>query len=108
MNQAIEDLICNQFGDETWERIKAGAKVDIPVFISNAPYPDEITFWLVVAASDVLDTPAENILEDFGEYCRMQMFSSCILMGSYAERRQCGGLGCEQAHGSGLVLGRLL
>jgi hypothetical protein len=31
-------------------------------------YPDEITYKLVGAASEVLNTPAEQILEAFGEY----------------------------------------
>ena len=47
------------------ELIKAG--VDVEVFMSNEGYPDEITYSLVAAASEVLRTPAEQILAWLGE-----------------------------------------
>lgn len=68
VNKAIEGLVCSQFGEPVWEQIKAQAGVDEEGFISHDPYPDKITYALVAAASQVLNTPANQLLEAFGEY----------------------------------------
>lgn len=68
VNKAIEDLVCNKFDEQTWERIKAKANVDIDVFIANEAYPDELTYRLVGAATEVLTLPADQLLEAFGEH----------------------------------------
>lgn len=68
VNKAIEGLVTEQFGEETWTRILAEAGVDGAGFIGMDPYPDEVTYALVGAASRVLETPADALLEAFGEY----------------------------------------
>ena len=68
VNKAVEEMVRMHHGEETWEQIKSKAGVDVDVFISNEGYPDEITYKLVEAASEVLDTPAEAILEAFGHH----------------------------------------
>ena len=68
VNKAIADLVCSGFGADKWETIKGRADVDIDFFISNESYPDEVTYRLVGAASEVLELPAEKILEVFGEH----------------------------------------
>ncbi|RME01451.1 MAG: heme NO-binding protein [Deltaproteobacteria bacterium] len=68
VNQAIEDLVRHEFGAETWKRIKAKAGVEVEVFIGMEAYPDEITYDLVRAASEVLGLSAAEILEAFGTY----------------------------------------
>ncbi len=68
VNKAIEQMVCGAHGPETWKRIKADADVDAEGFISNQPYPDEMTYRLVAAASNALDTPQEDILRAFGEH----------------------------------------
>ena len=68
VNKAIEDLICNRFGDEAWERIKRRAGLEMDSFISMEGYPDELTYELVGAASEELGIPGEELLEAFGEY----------------------------------------
>lgn len=68
VNKAIEGMVREGYGETTWQRVKAEAGVDIEGFISNQPYPDEITYRLVAGASAVLATPAEDILKAFGEY----------------------------------------
>ena len=35
VNRAIEGLVVENYGDNVWEEIKAKAKIDIDVFISN-------------------------------------------------------------------------
>jgi hypothetical protein len=68
VNNAIEELVTTNFGEDKWEAIKAKAGVDVDVFIGNEGYPDDITFKLVGAASEVLGLPAEQILIAFGEH----------------------------------------
>lgn len=68
VNKAIEDLVVSNFGDETWDCIKKKAGVDVEAFISNEGYPDEVTYQLVGAASEVLGMSAENVLVAFGEH----------------------------------------
>lgn len=68
VNKAIEDLVVSNFGEDKWEAIKAKAGVDVEVFVSNEAYPDDITYNLVGAASEVLATPARDILIAFGEH----------------------------------------
>jgi hypothetical protein len=57
VNKGVEDLVVSNFGEEKWELIKSKAAVDVDVFISNEGYPDEITYKLVGAASEVMGTP---------------------------------------------------
>lgn len=68
VNKAIEDLVCIRFGKESWDAIKRKADMDIEVFVSMDAYPDDVTYKLVGAASEVLGLPAETLLEAFGEY----------------------------------------
>ncbi len=68
VNRGIEELVCTQFGEATWEAIKEKAGLDIDVFISMDPYSDAITYQLVQAASHVLGLTPETILITFGEY----------------------------------------
>lgn len=68
VNKAIEDLVCSSHGVETWGRIKSKAGVDIEVFVSSEGYPDELTYNLVGAASEVLGISSEEALHAFGEH----------------------------------------
>lgn len=68
VNKAVEDMVCMHHGEAVWEQIKAKAGVDVEVFMSNEGYPDEITYSLVAAASEILKLPADRILEGFGEH----------------------------------------
>jgi hypothetical protein len=68
VNKAVVDLVVNKFGQDTWTAIKKKAGVDIDVFVSMDGYPDDITYRLVGAASEVLGIPPEKVLEAFGEY----------------------------------------
>ena len=68
VNKAVEGLVISNYGEETWEKIKQKAGVDVEVFISNDPYPDNMTYDLLIAASEVLDAPAEDLLRLLGHY----------------------------------------
>jgi hypothetical protein len=68
VNKAVVDLVVSKFGQDTWNAIKKKAEVDNDVFVSMDAYPDDITYRLVGAASEVLKIPPEAVLEAFGEY----------------------------------------
>ena len=68
VNKAIEDLVCARFGEESWEAIRRKADIDIEVFVCMDAYPDDVTYKLVGAASEVLGLSMEELLETFGEY----------------------------------------
>ena len=68
VNKAVEDLVVSTHGAEKWEAIKTKAGVDVSVFISNEPYPDDVTYELVGAACDVLGASSRDILIAFGEH----------------------------------------
>lgn len=68
VNRALEELIRNGYGDDAWEAIKVRAGVDIEVFIRMDAYPDDLTYRLVGAASEVLAKPTDDLLRAFGEY----------------------------------------
>jgi hypothetical protein len=68
VNKAIEELVVTHFGEDQWELIKKKASVDVEVFVSNEAYPDEMTYDLVSAASEVLGKSASAILVAFGEH----------------------------------------
>ncbi|MHC4850985.1 MAG: heme NO-binding domain-containing protein [Planctomycetota bacterium] len=68
VNKAVEDLVTTRFGTHAWEDIAKRAGVEDVGFISIDPYPDEITYALLAAASRVLETPVEQLLEDLGEH----------------------------------------
>ena len=68
VNKAVEELVVTNFGEDQWEAIKLKAGVDVDAFISNEGYPDEMTYALVGAATEILGIPAEQILVAFGEH----------------------------------------
>ncbi|XP_063229104.1 guanylate cyclase soluble subunit beta-1 [Bacillus rossius redtenbacheri] len=75
VNYALELLVVKTFGEETWEKIKKNADVCMDgQFLVRQLYDDEITYNLVTAAVDVLQIPANDILELFGkmffEFCQ--------------------------------------
>lgn len=68
VNKAVEDMVIMHHDEDTWERIKEKAGVDVEVFIGNESYSDDITYQLVGAASEILNLPADKILLAFGEH----------------------------------------
>ena len=66
VNRAMEDMVVDGWGEAAWERVKARAGVDVEVFVGTQAYPDDVTYGLVGAASEVLALPAVEVLERFG------------------------------------------
>ncbi|OWY20095.1 heme NO-binding protein [Sphingobacteriales bacterium UPWRP_1] len=68
VNKAIEDLVKINYGIEAWENIKEKSRTEIDFFISNEPYPDEVTYKLAIAAAEELSITVEQVLIAFGEF----------------------------------------
>lgn len=68
VNQAVEDFVRQGFGDAAWKQIRDNAGLDVEMFVSMNSYPDEVTYKLVQAATEVLNLDAARILEAFGEH----------------------------------------
>lgn len=66
VNRALQQLVSARCGDEVWQKICKRAAVDDEVFVRMDFYPDEITQRLLAAASDELNMPAAQLLEEFG------------------------------------------
>ncbi|PON19691.1 hypothetical protein C2W62_01480 [Candidatus Entotheonella serta] len=62
VNKAIAELVCDRYGEETWDIIKEKADVDIDAFISMDSYDDEVSYKLVGATSEVLGLSPEQVL----------------------------------------------
>ena len=68
VNKAVGDLVCSRFGERAWAEIRERAGVGVGGFVSMDSYPDDVTYRLVEAASEVLGTPVQALLEAFGEH----------------------------------------
>jgi len=68
VNRAVCDLVCRNFDEATWLRIKARSGVAVDVFLSMETYPDDVTVALVMAAAQELDVTPTAVLELFGEH----------------------------------------
>lgn len=68
VNRGIEDLVCNNFGEEIWDEILEEANLDVEIFLSMEQYDDSVTYALVAAASKVLNISQDDVLITFGEY----------------------------------------
>ena len=68
VNRALQQLVRSQCGERVWDEIRAKAGVDHEVFMRMDSYPDEITYRLVAAASEVLAMPVDGMLREFGRY----------------------------------------
>ncbi|XP_055923667.1 guanylate cyclase soluble subunit beta-1 [Eupeodes corollae] len=75
VNYALELLVLKHFGESIWEQIKKKAMVSMEgQFLVRQIYDDEITYNLIGAAVEILNIPADDILELFGktffEFCQ--------------------------------------
>jgi hypothetical protein len=68
VNQAVKELVLASAGETAWAAVIERSEVRIDPFLAMQPYPDDVTSRLVVACSEVLDRPAEEVLRSFGRY----------------------------------------
>lgn len=67
INEAMRRLVSESSGAEAWSEIADRAEVP-ESFAGMSYYDDDVTYALVGAASEVLGTPADDLLRDFGHY----------------------------------------
>ena len=68
VNQAIEAMVTERFGENAWQRVRERAGVADPVFVTMKQYPDATTYALVGAISAETGTDAPALLRAFGRY----------------------------------------
>lgn len=68
INRAVEELVRGRFGDAAWESVRREAGVDATPFVAMESYPDEVTFRLVEAASQVLGISPAQVFGAVGEH----------------------------------------
>jgi hypothetical protein len=68
VNKAIQDLVINGFGEQTWLEICEMSGFDEEDFVGMEPYPDSLTYTLVANISKKTGLDSSKILELFGEH----------------------------------------
>ena len=68
INQAIQDLVIQNYGKETWSLIKSDAHVKVPFFQALVNYDDQVTYDLIKSTSLILEMPQKEVLEAFGYF----------------------------------------
>ena len=68
VNRSFEELVVERWGQATWEAVCAKAGVDVQVYVLNEPYPDDLTYSLVMAATEVLPMAPAELLREFGHH----------------------------------------
>lgn len=68
INNALKDMVCDKFGEDTWKEVLAKSEVPDDSFLTMRSYDDSVTYSLAGAASEVVGAPVETCLEMFGEY----------------------------------------
>jgi hypothetical protein len=58
VNKTLEDMVRSRYGDASWDAINRKAGVDVDASISMDAYPDDVTYKLVGAPSEVLASMA--------------------------------------------------
>lgn len=66
VNRAFEELIIHKYGAHKWSEVREKAKVEIDAFISNEPYPDEVTYKLIDVAHETLGVGSDDLIREFG------------------------------------------
>lgn len=61
----LEEVVCRQYGDDTWDRLLDAAGDD-GVYTSLGSYPDDKIFALIAVAATTLGQPPEDVLRWFG------------------------------------------
>jgi hypothetical protein len=68
VNQAVEALVTERFGEDTWRRVQARAGIADPLFVTMKQYPDAVTYQLVGAISAETGASVADLLHAFGVY----------------------------------------
>ncbi len=66
VNKFFEIILTEDHGESRWSEIKAKAGLTEEYFIAMKQYPDQMSYDIVGAASEVLGTSANELLRGFG------------------------------------------
>jgi len=64
----LKKFVETKHGTDAWKAVLKNAGLSNKIFLANAVYPDQEIVAIVTAASKLTNTPAEHILENFGEF----------------------------------------
>ncbi|PNW71315.1 hypothetical protein CHLRE_16g649050v5 [Chlamydomonas reinhardtii] len=67
INLSVEAFICDSFGRDAWLKIIEQAHVDCN-WVSSCPYPDKVTYDLVITGAGILGVTVPQALEAYGAY----------------------------------------
>lgn len=67
LNKALESLVRAKHGDAAWDNVCKLAKLHIGTFVSMEQYPDDLTYRLIQASSEVLSIPTADLLFALGQ-----------------------------------------
>jgi hypothetical protein len=68
LNRAIKDLVESSFGQPAWDEVVAKVGPSALDFIAMKMYPDELTYELVQAVSEVSGLSSHAVMDAFGEH----------------------------------------
>ncbi len=68
VNQAMQKMVVDIHGEDTWLRIRERAGCDIEAFVRMDAYSDSVTYSLVGAAVEELEAEPAALLHAFGVY----------------------------------------
>jgi Haem-NO-binding len=68
VNKSIEEFVVGAYGLDTWNDVLKRAEIEALVFISNEPYPDEITYRLIGAATAISGISTKDFLISLGHH----------------------------------------
>ena len=66
VNKFLRDIILDHYGQETWDAVQEKVGKDINFFLGMEQYPDDITYEIVTAVSEVTNVPTVILLEKIG------------------------------------------
>lgn len=67
VNKLLGEVLVNEYGSETWSKIEKKSGTDAGYFIGMEQYPDDVTYNIVGAASEIIGISVEQLLEMFGK-----------------------------------------
>ena len=64
----LQKFVTERYGEQAWQVLTQKAELGEEIFTPLQAYPDDFMFRLVSVAVDLTRTPAEELLEAFGEH----------------------------------------
>ena len=68
VHTSVRDMVLQNHGTDTWEKIRAIAGVGDEDFLAMNSYDDSIILSLVSAASETLEITSDQCLDEFGQF----------------------------------------